>query len=292
MLQYTERDVHMENNERNTTGFTADVELYGADNIIKIYRDYVPQADIEREILCTQTVQSCGILVPEYRGYLNNHKGKRAMLQEYIKGESMMKLLVTGEASPEELAVGFAKVHFDMHSCPVDGLEDSKVRYERLLRLSEYNLGSDLTNRMLRLLEKLPDGNSLCHNDYHPGNLIYNERGIFTIDWSDASAGDPFADVARTIQMFDFGGNVEPGKVDPERAERMQSARGSIKRFVRAYESEYAKLCDMSVDDLRAACGGWMVVVPASRFNIEWDCNKPALLKLFYEYFALNPIKT
>ena len=38
---------------------------------------------------------------------------------------------------------------------------------------------------------------------------------MFTIDWSDATAGDPFADVARTIQMFDFGGNTEPGKIDP-----------------------------------------------------------------------------
>lgn len=35
-----------------------------------------------------------------------------------------------------------------------------------------------------------------------------------------------------------------------------------------------------------------MVVVPASRFNIEWDVNKPALLKLFYEYFALHPLKS
>lgn len=48
----------MEKFERNTTGFTADVELYDENSIIKIYRDYVPQKDIEREILCTQSVQN------------------------------------------------------------------------------------------------------------------------------------------------------------------------------------------------------------------------------------------
>lgn len=282
----------METFERNTTGFTADVELYDDDNIIKIYRDYVPQEDIDREILCTRVVQNCGLLVPEYRGYIEDYQGKRAMLQEYISGESMMKLLITGQAEPEEVAAGFAKIHYDMHQCTADRLEDSKVRYERLLKLSEYNLGSDLTNRMLRLLETLPDDNKLCHNDYHPGNLLSNAKGMVTIDWSDASSGDPFADVARTIQMFDFGGNAQPGKVDPERAAVMQKARGNIRRFVRAYERDYAELCGMSVEELRETCGGWMVVVPASRFNIEWDVNKPALLKLFYEYFALHPLKS
>ena len=113
----------METFERNTTGFTADVELYDDDNIIKIYRDYVPQEDIDREILCTRVVQNCGLLVPEYRGYIADYQGKRAMLQEYISGESMMKLLITGQAEPEEVAAGFAKIHYDMHQCTADGLE-------------------------------------------------------------------------------------------------------------------------------------------------------------------------
>lgn len=68
----------METFERNTTGFTADVELYDDDNIIKIYRDYVPQEDIDREILCTRVVQNCGLLVPEYRGYIADYQGKAA----------------------------------------------------------------------------------------------------------------------------------------------------------------------------------------------------------------------
>ena len=137
---------------RNTTGFTADVEKYSDDSIIKLYREYVPQADIDREVLCTKRVQGLGLPVPEYRGY-TVQDGKRAIILEYIEGDSMMQVLVSGQESPEKLAADFADIHFRMHQCKVDGLEDSKVRYERLLKLSEYNLGSDLTNRMLRLLE-------------------------------------------------------------------------------------------------------------------------------------------
>ena len=276
--------------QRNTTGFTADVEKYDDDNIIKIYRDYVPQADIDREILCTKCVQGLGLPVPEYRGYVEKD-GKRAIILEYIEGDSMMKVLVSGQESPEKLAADFADIHFRMHHCVVKGIEDSKVRYERLLKLSEYNLGSDLTSRMLRLMDTLPDGDKLCHNDFHPGNIIYNSRGMFAIDWSDATAGDPLADVARTIQMFDFGGNAEPGKVTPERAKQMKAMRGRVIEFTRAYEREYAKLCGMDVEGFREAMGGWLAVVPASRFNIEWDCNKGNLLKFFYEYVAQHPLE-
>lgn len=276
--------------ERNTSGFTADVERFDEENVIKIYRDYVPQEDIDREIFCTKSVQGRGLPVPGFRGALE-YKGRRAILLEYIEGEGMMGLLTDGAEEPEKLAADFAYLHFKMHQCDAPELESSKERYARLLRLSEYNLGSDLTGRMLKLLDGLPDGKKLCHNDFHPGNMIYNRRGMFAIDWSDASAGDPFADVARTIQMFDYGGNVEPGKLSPERAERMLKARERIRRFTRAYEGSYARLSGMSVDELRQRCGGWMALVPASRFNIEWDCNKAALLKLFYDYFAENPVK-
>ena len=103
------------------------------------------------------------------------------MLQEYISGASMMKLLIACKVEPEEVVEGFAKIHYDMNQCTADGLEDSKVRYERLLKLSEYNLGSDLTKRMLRLLESLPDDNKPCHNYHQPGNLPFHSYGMVTL---------------------------------------------------------------------------------------------------------------
>jgi len=44
--------------ERNTTGFTADVEMYDDGTLAKIYRDEIPDEDVQREILCTEFVQN------------------------------------------------------------------------------------------------------------------------------------------------------------------------------------------------------------------------------------------
>ena len=283
--------------ERNTSGFTADVEQYDADTLVKIYRDYVPQADIDREILCTEAVQGRGLPVPEYRGYIQ-HKGRRAILLEYIKGQSMMPVLVSGQIAPEELAEDFARIHYKMHQCSAIGLEEGKVRLERLLRRSEPNLGTDLMTRFLKLMEKTPEGTKLCHNDFHPGNILYNEKQeMIAIDWSDASCSDPLADVARTVQMLDYGPSAASGnpviptdKITPEAVERMKKTGDIIKRFVRRYETKYVELMGISFAEYEELVRPWKVIVPASRFDIEWDCNKPAILKMMYKYFMEHPV--
>ena len=141
---------------RNTTGFTADVEQYDKDTLVKIYRDAVPQEDIDREIHCTEAVQGHGLPVPAYRGAIE-YQGKRAILLEYIRGESMSAAMSSGKMETVEVARDFAAVHYRMHRCSMDSLEPSRVRYERLLRRSEPQLGSDLMNRCLKLLDRLPD---------------------------------------------------------------------------------------------------------------------------------------
>lgn len=111
--------------ERNTTGFTADVEMYDDGTLAKIYRDEIPDEDVQREILCTEFVQNKGLDVPEYRGAVS-YNGKRAILLEYIRGESAMKELTVGDAEPEKLGRDFADIHYKIHQCPAAGLEPGK----------------------------------------------------------------------------------------------------------------------------------------------------------------------
>ncbi len=282
--------------QRNTTGFTADVEQYDADTLVKIYRDAVPQEDIDREIHCTKAVQGRGLPVPAYRGAIE-YQGKRAILLEYIRGESMNAMMSSGKMEITEVARDFAAVHYRMHQCSMDTLEPSRARYERLLRRSEPQLGSDLMNRCLKLLDTLPDGDRLSHNDYHPGNLIYGPNGPICIDWSDASQGDPLADVARTVQMFDYGPTacsgmpmLPPERVTPETVAHFEAFRTRIGIFTRAYEQEYVRLCGLDFAEYERLVEPWKIVVPASRFWTEWDCNKPQILKLMYKYFMSHPL--
>ena len=63
---------------------------------------------------------------------------------------------------------------------------------------------------VLKLTDDLPDGDILCHGDFHPDNIVMTERGSIIIDWTTASRGNLLADVARTSLILRLG-ELPPG---------------------------------------------------------------------------------
>lgn len=52
--------------------------------------------------------------------------------------------------------------------------------------------------RLLSGLQRLPDGDRLCHSDFHPWNVLGSLERVTVIDWLDACYGNPLADVCRS----------------------------------------------------------------------------------------------
>jgi aminoglycoside phosphotransferase (APT) family kinase protein len=59
-------------------------------------------------------------------------------------------------------------------------------------------------------LRFLPQGSSLCHGDFHPGNVLLGPAGPVIIDWADAGVGHPGADVARTAVIMAAAAAAKP----------------------------------------------------------------------------------
>jgi aminoglycoside phosphotransferase (APT) family kinase protein len=79
----------------------------------------------------------------------------------------------------------------------------------------------------------IPEERSLCHNDFHPLNIIVDDAGRATvIDWSRAELGDRLHDVARSHVLMTLaqGG----GRTVAERALLMAS-RVAAGRYLAAY---------------------------------------------------------
>ena len=55
---------------------------------------------------------------------------------------------------------------------------------------------------MLGSIADMPDGDRLCHGDFHPMNILGEASQPVIIDWSDARRGDPAADVCRTYLLM------------------------------------------------------------------------------------------
>ena len=51
-------------------------------------------------------------------------------------------------------------------------------------------------------LASMPEGERLCHGDFHPLNILGPPGSEILVDWLDAMRGDPAADVCRSFVLI------------------------------------------------------------------------------------------
>ena len=121
----------------------------------------------------------------------------------------------------------------------------------------------------LDVLQGLPDGDAVCHGDFHPDNVIMSPRGPVVLDWMNAMQGDPLGDVARTSLM------LTRAAIPPTMPAKtlMAALRGYLHRV---YLSHYQALRPFSPEDLEA----WLLPVAAARLREDIPEERQSLLAL------------
>jgi len=267
----------------STRGFTADVYRYSEEYVIKIFRDDVKDEIFEREIICTKAVQDLGLSVPKFGGSLE-YTGKRAMLLEFIAGKGMSDDLFDPEFDLEKFARQLAELQYGIHVCSGGNLEKAKVRFARQLTLSRPVIGDGYFKKLIKLLDEQPDGDRLCHNDFHFLNVIMRDGHPVIIDWSDATSGDPYSCVARTLTMFEAGSGI-PDDLPEQQKQAITYFSKITPQLSNYFRREYAKLAGITTDELKSRTDAWNVIVIASRQYFDWDVNKPIMLGHIKKYF-------
>lgn len=177
-------------------GRTAEVFQCGNNQILKLFLDRNRAADAEREAQNTRLVYDAGLPVPSIGGTVEVD-GRPGIVLEHIEGPSMMEILSSKPWKVIAFARLLAELHIQIHSCKVPELPSQRKRLEQHIRVAA-PLRGDVKEAAIRTLERLPDGDAVCHGDFHPANIIMSARGPIIIDWLDATRGHPMADLTRT----------------------------------------------------------------------------------------------
>ena len=166
-----------------------------------------------------------------------------------------------------------AQLHAASASSGLPGLKATlKHRIESYDRLPEH-----LARFALRALDELPDGDSLCHGDFHPGNILMAGETPVVIDWTNATQGDPDADVARTLLMFRLG-ELPPGSPAVMRMLATFARKIMASAYLRAYRRQRA------VEP--AAVRRWDIPVAAARLGDGIEEETPSLISLLEEEYG------
>jgi Ser/Thr protein kinase RdoA (MazF antagonist) len=130
--------------------------------------------------------------------------GRHGLVLERLEGRDMLSILEHRPWQMLDLARSLAEAHALIHGieAPPDLPELKKLLVARIEAGVE---DRSLRDFALRVLEPLPEGNRLCHGDFHPGNVLISELRVSVIDWSNATRGVPEADFARTALLIGHG---------------------------------------------------------------------------------------
>jgi aminoglycoside phosphotransferase (APT) family kinase protein len=250
-------------------GRTAEVYAWGSDRILKLYRADMPPEWVSLEARVGRIAFDAGLAAPAV-GELLQMDGRTGLIYERITGPSMLDSLARGPWTLLRCARQFAEVHAAMHACRRPELPAQRAALIRAIGHAP-SLVEPTRRRALEALSHLPDGDAVCHGDYHPDNIILSARGPIVIDWMTATHGNPAADVARTVLLFRVA--VLPAGMRAGKRIMTQLFR---RVFLARYLQAYRRLRPVADAEIRA----WTPVLAAARLSEGIAAEDAALLRL------------
>jgi aminoglycoside phosphotransferase (APT) family kinase protein len=162
---------------------------------LRLFR--VEQAAVcRREVVAMRAAESAGLPVPRIRAE-GAWQGRPALLLSWCAGRPLGDELRARPWLVWRRGLAFGRMQARIHAVPApDPLRrdpDAWIGWA----------GPDETGLHARLRELAPRADALLHLDYHPLNVLTDRIGnLAVLDWANARAGDPRADLARTLAIL------------------------------------------------------------------------------------------
>jgi hypothetical protein len=220
--------------------------------IVKLFPAEFSRSRVEEEVSNTLGVRSLGIGAPDIRALIEEGSGY-GFVYAKISGTTLLQCVSEGIESLDYWAERFAFIHRGIHEHELEGMKPVKSVLAE--SISRANLHEAERDAVLRVLDGLPDGTSLCHGDFHPGNVIATREGFVIIDWANTVVGHCLADVAQTSILLDVW---LPYKV---KMLGLRINRRSLDFFHKTYVDSYLILSGEGESTLEA----WRVPAAAAR---------------------------
>jgi aminoglycoside phosphotransferase (APT) family kinase protein len=249
------------------SGREAEVFAWAEGRVLRLARDPGDGEMIAREAAALAAAHAAGADVPAAYE-LVTVDGRPGVILDRVDGVDLLDLIERRPWTIPDVSQILGREHAALHRVAAPP-ELPLLREELRHRLGSPLVPADVRTRTLERLERLPDGDWLLHGDFHPANVLRTDAGCVVIDWTNGSAGDPAADVARTLLLM-TGGTL------PEDASAVLRAIAPFARrlLVRGYLRAYASAAPLD----RERVDRWLPVWAAARLAENIEEEREALL--------------
>jgi thiamine kinase-like enzyme len=238
----------------------------------------MPEQACSDEFRYTMAAYKTGAKVPQPIEIIHAD-GRIGAVYKKIHGKTMLSLMLKNMRKTNYYANCLADCHIDIHNRLT--IEDDIPTVKDKLRFdieAEDDLSRDEKQSIYQHLLNLPDGNSLCHFDFHPDNILLSDNDYCVLDWMTACKGDPLSDVARTGIILKFA-------VIPRASAVVNMIAGAFQKSVyKKYIRRYLCITGAKPESVEQ----WELVVAAARLR-EWipEQEKKTLLKFIRQRLSV-----
>ena len=181
------------------SGTVAEVFEWG-DRVIKLYRLPEAKAAAFREAAIQAAVEKTGLPVPAVWG-VRQVSGRWGVVFDRVRGPSFAERMREDPGAIPVYLERLARLHLRIHSHRAPELASLTARLASGIATTPL-IDERKKAGLLDGLAAMPDGDRLCHGDFHPMNILGDLQQPVVIDWPDARRGDPAADVCRSWMLL------------------------------------------------------------------------------------------
>jgi aminoglycoside phosphotransferase (APT) family kinase protein len=261
-------------------GRTAEIFAWGEDRVLKLYRPEFPQDWALREARIAEAVGRVCPFAPASDGLIEIEDGdtrRTGLLYERVSGPTILHAIVRQPWRLASLTGPFARLHAAMHGVRDPALAALPAQLDQARwDIRHGPVSEGVRERALAELERRPRGDSLCHRDFHPNQVVMAPRGLVVLDWLTAGIGNPVSDIARTSLMISAPG-LPPRA--PLKAVMVPFLRGVMHRL---YLRDYGQVQPFD----RAELEIWRALLAIGRLNEHIPGEEPYLRALIERAFG------
>jgi len=179
------------------------------DFAVKLYREGYPKRNVFSEAYVMANLDQENFPSPKVYEVLmvDNRYGLR---MDLLKGTPVENVLVEAAKKNDISKLNETinslvelQIRLQKHNFAGDWTANLKIRFRRDIT-DNNRLSDDIQKKLLEILDGLPDGDALCHCDFHSGNIFIDGTEYTIIDLLQISKGDPAADAACSYVAYCF----------------------------------------------------------------------------------------
>lgn len=182
-------------------GNTAAVYEWEEGKVLKLFNQGYPKEDALYEFDNAMAIRDMNFAKPKAYKVISCEE-QNGIIYDRVEGESLLDwVMKTGDV--QKCAEYMAKLHRSILQNRISNIPNYKdILKFFILKIPSANLENQ--KEALQMVDKLPDGDSLCHGDFHPGNILISNGNASVIDFMNVCHGNLLFDVARTVFLVEY----------------------------------------------------------------------------------------